>query len=207
MNTLAISFFTLFVSLIALPFFAWKFPRQARVWADFADGLGLKFETSTQTVHGVYRGRVMRLDKNRKFNIIVGMILNILGAVFGGGTGVSIHNTRIQRKLELASPSTLFLDLRRRNSLLSRHTGIVTGDKQFDAQFSIESSPANFASAIFREPALRERICELHGSMKVVNDVLEYEEPGLLKSLERLTILFELLADVSDIIEKFDSER
>ncbi len=82
---------------------------------------------------------------------------------------------------------------------------VRTGDAQVDGRFVIKSQPEAFARRLFAAPALRERLLQVKPmNLTLTGGELTFERQDILGRPRPAAILFDLLTDVADVIEKMN---
>jgi hypothetical protein len=167
--------------------------KRVHAWEEFAVQLGLSFEPGgflrQPAISGSYRSHAVRLD------------------TFTRGSGQ--HSTTYTRiVLSLANPSGMQMELGGENvfSKIGKALGgqdIETGDAELDGRYVIKGQPESAVLRVLMQINLRQRLIEarwLH--VKLNGDTLRYERRGIESNPETLKLLFDLLADLADGVER-----
>lgn len=139
---LAICFLLIFGASISIPLLIDGRRRQdklCRIWSELARDVGLSFNPGSRSffwnynppsLGGKYRGRFISIAK--------------VVESCGGEYAVSSVHTKIS--LLVINPANFLLTVRDKGLLAKvlRRKGVVSGDKHFDRQFTVEGSPREF---------------------------------------------------------------
>ena len=170
---------------------------QLRAWQEVAAQAGLACEEGGllryPTVKGIYRGHELQMYIHQHTS----------GTAKNRRTSTS---TRIAMTVD--NPAGLRLELSEEKILgrIGKQLGmqdIQLGDTELDRRFMIKGEPAEVVGQIFMSEALRQKLLALPSlKLELNGTTLRYEKPGAEKKAERLTGLFELMAEMAAAVER-----
>ncbi len=170
---------------------------QLRAWQEAAAQAGLACEGGGllryPTVKGIYRGRELEMYVHQ----------HTTGAGKNRRTSTS---TRIAMTVD--NPAGLRLDLSEEKILgrIGKQLGmqdIQVGDAEIDRRFMIKGDMEDEIGRIFASETLRQKLLALPSlNLELDGTTLRYEKPGAEKKAERLTGLFELMAELAAAIDR-----
>lgn len=184
---------------IAFIFVAIYFSRRARekAWRELADSTGLTYESGgflgSSRVTGTYRSHSLTLE------------------TFTRGTGKS-RTTYTRIVLFVNNQTGAYLALYEEGffSKIGKFFGmqdIQIGDEELDQRFIIKSRPESYAAGLLRVGGLRQRLMEMRPlNIELDGRELHFEQVGVLKNLDYLRSLFDLLSDLAGAIERTGGE-
>jgi hypothetical protein len=185
-----------FVGIVALAVGVGYYSRQAqqKAWGELAARTGLTFEAGgffgpAPRVSGTYRGHALTLD------------------TFTRGSGKS-RTTYTRIVLFVNNAANIYLALYQEGvfSKIGKFFGmqdIQIGDEEIDRRFIIKSKPESFAAGLFTSISLRQQVLQTRTlNVEVDGRELTFEQVGVLKDVDYLKFLFDLLSDVAERVER-----
>jgi hypothetical protein len=144
---------------------------------------------------GVYRGRDLVLDTYTPTNLD-----NVIDV------------TRLRLPIDNPANGHMRLDHfpigRAIGTALRPQSQICTGDKVFDRQFAITSTPLGFAVEVLASPQLRQRLLHVRENTEIelTGNQLSLERAGIEKDATYLLFLLDLLIELADAVEQISEQ-
>lgn len=172
---------------------------QIRAWQEVAARAGLACEEGGllrfPAVHGTYRGHELEMYIHQHTS----------------GTGKNRHTSTSTRiAMTVDNPAGLHLDLSGEGALgkIGKRLGaqdIQVGDAEIDRRFMIKGDMEDEIRRIFASETLREKLLALPSlNLELDGTILRYEKPGVETGAERLTGLFDLMAELAAAVDRAD---
>lgn len=167
---------------------------QVMGWRALAEGAGLSYEGgrfffSAPRVTGRYRGRQVTLD------------------TFTRRTGDS-RTTYTRILMFVNNQANIYLAMYQESvfSKMGKFFGlqdVQIGDDEIDRRFVIKSKPETFAASLLSYINLRQRLLEARRlNVEVDGREITFEQVGVIRDVERLRFLIDLLSDLADAVER-----
>ncbi len=163
----------------------------AASWRGLAQQTGLAFQKKPLSVTGTYRGRVLRIDRERVKQK-------------AGRKSYETTVTRITFSVNNRSRSTFRLNRPAFLRFPNRHS--ISGDPDFDRRFVFNCEPEDFARRLFVFPTLRDRLGRMPAQeIRLAGQQLSCRQSGaqVLQSVEALRELLDVLCDLAESVETF----